>query len=81
MTTQKERFRPKWENLQRLLARGVIPYSVWNFDGKRQCQSCGRKVAIIYPHPSGIDICCNCWRSFGKDGYGFNDLMKQMRLF
>ena len=41
--TQKERFKPKWENLQRLLARGVIPYTVWNFEGKRRCENCGRK--------------------------------------
>ncbi len=60
--TQKERFRPKWENLQRLLSRGVIPYTVWSFEGKRRCENCGRKVAIIYPHSCGLDICCDCWR-------------------
>jgi hypothetical protein len=65
MTTQKERFRPKWENLQRLLDRGVIPYTIWNFEGKQECDECHKKRAVLYPDSSGFSICCDCWRRAG----------------
>ena len=68
----QERLRPKFAKLRLLKARGVIPYTVWNFAGKQRCEKCGHLVAIRYPHPSGLQICYECWRKYAgkevKDG-------------
>ena len=62
---KKERFAPKIERLKALQSKGIILHTVWNFEDKR-CGSCKRKAIITYPHFSGLDLCCDCWRSWSK---------------
>jgi len=76
MISRKERFRPKLEYLRKMLARGVIPYTVWNFEGKQKCEGCGRKAVILYPHSCGWRICCDCWHLSSRHPNHFQTKLK-----
>jgi len=79
MTSRQERMAPKFAKLRHLLERGVIPYTIWAFEGKSVCQGCGKKAIVLYPHSCGRDICCSCWRLCSKHlghyqlSFGFNE--------